>query len=283
MTKGYFDSAVKWWDGTKWRPGSADWLVPTISRKLPTSIATSITLNLSATTINSGQSVTISGNITGASSGSVQIYRGGGLLKTVTAGSGAYSTTDNPSSSSSYYAVYVANGNFLGSTSGTQNVTVRTAQYYTVRSSSYGVARNGYQWGMSGAPHTLQSTFNVGGGQHVPSGATITGARIEVAAYYARSDAINYTGGIYNSGGGAISTVTRTDGKAGGTDTPLMAFDFGDFAPADGGYRIGFSFPATSSIQWDYDSSAPGFTFYADGGATGSKSLLWEIDYYVWA
>lgn len=284
MSTRYWDEAVKWWTGAAWKPQNVDYPGMRFVKEVPSAIATQIAVSANPTVINAGGSTTLTATITPAAATGTVRFTGPGFDSGARAVSGGVaSAVVNPSATGTITAAYTATGAYLGSTANT-TITVQTISYFTARSSAFGLSRSGYQWGMSSAPHTLQSTFTVGGGGNLPyNSVVVTGIRIEVAKYYSNPAGNTCTAGIYNSGGGALSTATRSDmGAAGGTDTPLSGWDIPDVTLGAGTYRIGFSFPSTTAIQWDYDSSASGYTYYADGAATGSKSLLWEIDYYVY-
>lgn len=90
-------------------------------------IATSVSLS-GGGTINNGQSKTLTATVSGASTGTVQFRAGsptGTVVGTVAVSGGTASLGVSPTSSTTYYASYLANGDYLGSTSGAQTVTVR--------------------------------------------------------------------------------------------------------------------------------------------------------------
>jgi hypothetical protein len=89
---------------------------------------TTLSLSASASTINNGESVTLTATISGASTGSVQFRTGstsGTVVATVSASGGQASTVQRPTSDTTYYATYVANGYNKASSSGSRSVVVR--------------------------------------------------------------------------------------------------------------------------------------------------------------
>ena len=130
----------------------------------------------------------------------------------------------------------------------------------------------------------MQSTFTVGAGGMLPHGeVVVTGLRLHVAGYYGGGGGRTITAGVWSAGGGSLSQVAAVLPAAGGEDSPLSpTINIPDVKLGAGTYRIGWSRTNANAIQWDSDTSAPGFTYYADGAAIGGRSLLWAVDYYIW-
>lgn len=89
-------------------------------------IATSLSLTSNVTTINNGQSLTLTATLSGASSGSVAFRSGsptGAIVATKTAP--PYTVTVAPTADVTYYATYAANNDYLASNSAGRVINVR--------------------------------------------------------------------------------------------------------------------------------------------------------------
>ena len=273
----YYDQFLHWWDGTAWQPSS---VAPIDAIAIPsTNIATSTSLALSKTTINSGEAVTLTATVTGASAGSVKCTNtSGGPALSVTDAAPPWTTSYSPTSTAKVKAAYLANGNYLGSTSTEKTITVKQKVTKTYKQSS----RSGYQWRQSSTPFEVESTFTVGSSGQIPyTSFTITGIRLQVARYHAGSGSTSITAHVANSSGSILQSATLSVGGASGSDTPLSpTFNLTDFTVTSGTYRIGFTRDGAYQTQWDEYSA--GGTLYYDGSSQGTGSLLWEIDGYAW-
>lgn len=106
---------------------------------------TSISISASASTIVTGNSVVLTAYVTGAPSGTVNFRSGsptGPIVATDYTGS-PWQMTLYPTATTTYYAEYVANGNYLGSTSGAVTVTVNKITTTTSLSLSSTSINNG--------------------------------------------------------------------------------------------------------------------------------------------
>ena len=277
----YYDLALKWWDGTSWQPVLPSVTDVDLVKVSATSVATTTALATSASTINNGQSVTLTATVTGAASGSVNFFQTSGTSLNSTDSASPWTATYAPTTTSKVKASYIANGIYLGSTSTEKTITVKQQSTKTYSQAS----RSGYSWRQSSSPTKIESTFTVGSTGNIPytSGFTITGIQLEVAGYYLGPGSSTITAHIANSSGTILSQKTGVVvSKASSSDSALSALiDIPDLAVSTGTYRIGFTRSTSYQTQWDeYTGSG---TLYWDGASQGTGSILWKITGYIWA
>ena len=276
----YYGDALRWWDGTAWVPAIPAVSAVNLVKVAAASVATSTSLAVTPTTINNGQTVTLTATVTGAATGSVQFTSNSGTpaLNTTDATS-PWTTTYSPTATAVVKAAYLANGSNLGSTSPTKTITVRQKSTKSYSQST----RSSYQWRQSSAPTKLESTFTVGASGNIPyTSFTVTGIKLQMATYFGSSGSTIITAHIANSTGTILSQLASVSiGAATSSDTPLSGIiDIPDVTLVSGTYRIGFTRSTSYQSQWD---TYTGYgTLYEDGVSQGAGSLLWQIDGYVW-
>jgi hypothetical protein len=255
---------------------------------------TSISLAASTGTINNGQSLTLTAYVGGAPSGTVYFRAGspsGGVVATAGVAGGAASVGVAPGGSTTYYAEYVANGAYLGSTSNGVGVTVRQlvtktwsgnaswSQSYDGDSTQRTDAGSYLYYGYYSSIHGNQRSLIGFSVPNLSSAVSVTSVRLK---FYNRHH--------YNNSGGNIPIGTHTNGskptkfgsastdlqqngsapKPGWVDMTLNATIRSKFLSGAKGIALGPG-PSTSNSYYGY----------ADNHSSSNKPWL-EIKYTIW-
>ena len=288
----YYDNILQWWDGVVWQPVE---IAPINAKAIPaTSIATTTSLTASPATINAGETVTLTATVTGATAGSVK-FTGGSLGAGITDTASPWTTTNAPTASTTYYAEYLANGNYLGSKSTGKTVTVK--QKVTKTATGPAKSSSNWEWKQSSAPFQVASTLTVGSGKDIPySTAYVTKVVMWVSGYNGTSTC---RAGLWNNGspatllGSSPNTTTASGGDTAG-EVKQTTFTFSSpITVTTGTYNIGFWRDDNAGTAWAKSSTISGRTIWEDNSATaigtlnkdaseGSLSLSWVVTYYIW-